>query len=98
MNATPTATTMPVAETDPGNAVDRLLFETREREQVERRSEPRQPFFAPVSVKQIGGQQRLFSANSREISRQGIGLLHNMELERGPVILTITSAAGNKFN
>jgi hypothetical protein len=43
----------------------------------DRRSEPRYPFFRPVSVRFDGHS---FSAFTREISTSGIGLLHYMEL------------------
>jgi hypothetical protein len=43
----------------------------------DQRSEPRYPFFHPVSVRVDGHS---FSAFTREISVSSIGLLHNMEL------------------
>jgi hypothetical protein len=80
------------------DAVDCLLAESNHNEFAERRVEPRFPFFAPVSGMVVDGDGSLFSAFSREISRSGIGLLHNMELKPGRVVITITSAAGTKFN
>jgi hypothetical protein len=72
----------------------RLLNAARDEEQLERRGEPRYPFFRPVSLLMDGPQRRQFSAFSREISKSGIGLLHNMPLELVETTLAILGPVG----
>jgi len=76
-----------------GHAVHRLLTEAREldyQEQAERRCKVRYPFFRAVTfVADADG--RNYSAFTRDISRSGIGLLHNMRLHMGAATLTIPS-------
>jgi hypothetical protein len=63
--------------TSPDNLMYRLVLQAETDFNNDRRSEPRFPFFRPVSVRVDG---RSFSAFTREISTSAIGLLHNMEL------------------
>jgi hypothetical protein len=77
-------------------AVDRLLADARDGKGAERRVEPRHPFFCPVFVMPQGDRSRRFSAFSREISRSGIGLLHNMKLQPGPATLVVASPNGRR--
>lgn len=72
----------------------RLLTAARNEEQLDRRGEPRNPFFRPVSILLDGPQRRMYSAFSREISRSGIGLLHNMPLEPGEMTLVVLGPVG----
>ena len=61
----------------------------------ERRADTRQPFFASVTVAvKENGEQRNYSCFSRDISPTSIGLLHNMPLESGEVVLTIPRQSG----
>jgi hypothetical protein len=83
-----------LAERHIEQAVLRLLNAARSEDQIERRGDPRQPFFRPISVMIDGPQRRQFSAFSREISRSSIGLLHNMALEPGEVTLAILGPVG----
>jgi hypothetical protein len=81
-------------ELSPGKALFELVIEAeREHKQgQERRASPRFPFFRPVWLRANGGQrQRAFS---REISTDGIGLMHNFPLEPGEVELSIVSRGG----
>ena len=56
----------------------------------ERRCETRETFFGPVTVVvEEDGQRRSYSCFSRDLSSRGMGLLHNMPLEPGQVLLTI---------
>jgi hypothetical protein len=75
-------------------AVERLLADARNDRGVERRVESRHPFFCPVFVMPQHDRSRRFSAFAREISRSGIGLLHNMKLSPGPATLVIVSSNG----
>jgi hypothetical protein len=63
-----------------------LLLQAKTDFHLDRRSEPRYPYFRPVSV-QVDGQ--IFSAFSRDISAFGIGLMHNMELPLKEVEITV---------
>ena len=63
-----------------------LLGATQSADFNERRSEPRHPFFAPVTLRVVERPSQLLSAFSREISQSGIGLLHNMPIERGTTV------------
>ncbi len=83
-----------LAERQIEQAVLRLLSTARSEEQLERRGEPRHPFFRPVSVHIEGPPRRQFSAFSREISKTGMGLLHNMPLEPGEMTLAILGPVG----
>jgi hypothetical protein len=83
-----------LAERQIEQAVLRLLSAARSEEQIERRGEPRHPFFRPVSLLFEGPPRRQFSAFSREISKTGIGLLHNMPLQQGEVTLAIMGPVG----
>jgi len=76
-----------------GHAVHRLLTEAREldyQEQAERRCKVRYPFFRAVTLIADADGHNL-SAFTRDISRSGIGLLHNMRLPMGPATLAIPS-------
>jgi hypothetical protein len=59
------------------NQLHELVLQAETDFNNDRRSEPRYPFFRPVSVRFDG---KNFSAFTREISVSSIGLLHNMEL------------------
>lgn len=77
-----------------GHAVHRLLTEAREldyQEQLERRSKVRYPFFRAVTLAP-DGEGRSYSAFTRDLTRSGVGLLHNMPLDHGEATLTIPSA------
>ena len=88
MNSISTRPTAPIDSEKIGHVVTRLVDNAKAQERPERRSEPRHPFFSPVSVTTCGGT-KCWSAFAREISRSGIGLLHNMPLEPSEVMLTI---------
>jgi hypothetical protein len=77
--------------------VHELLEETKPLKQ-ERRAELRHPFFRPVHViVEEQGICRNYSCFSRDISPAGIGLLHNMPLQRGEVVLTFPRQSGGEF-
>jgi hypothetical protein len=77
-----------------GQAVMRLLDEARAEEKLDRRAEPRHPFFRPVSIQLASKPESRFSAFARELSRTGIGLLHNIPLPVGEAQLTVASTRG----
>ncbi len=71
------------------DAITRLLVEQKAKT-GERRASQRVPFFRPVNLAiEDGGQMREFSCFSRDVSLDGIGLLHNMPLESGSVLISI---------
>ena len=55
----------------------------------ERRSERRQPLFAPIHVRMTEGNEHWFSAFSTDVSRIGIGMLHAFPVAPGPAIVTM---------
>jgi hypothetical protein len=77
-------------------AVNELLADAREADE-ERRRENRVPFFGPASVLvEEAGKRRSYSCFYRDISPCGVGLLHNMELKPGEVVLTVFRKSGTK--
>jgi hypothetical protein len=60
------------------------------RELVERRSNLRYPFFCPATLELEPGCRRLHSVFTRDLSRAGVGLLHNMPLPLQTAHLTIS--------
>jgi len=72
-----------------GDTINRLLDEAKAA--IDERGETnRTPFFGPVTITiEENGQQWHFSGFSREIAPTGIGLLHNMPLDPGEVVVTI---------
>ena len=94
MGATPSRQPPVLAQRQIEQTVLRLLSAAREEESLERRGEPRSPFFRPVSVLLDGPQRRQHSAFAREISRSGIGLLHSMPLETADLTLAILGPIG----
>jgi hypothetical protein len=94
MGTTPSNQPRILAQRQIEQAVLRLLSAARNAEPIERRSEPRSPFFRPISILMDGPPRRQFSAFSREISKSGIGLLHNMPLDSEEVTLAILGPVG----
>ena len=77
-----------------GQVVGSLLNEAMAADR-DRREKARHSFFCPVAVTVQNDARRSFSAFSRDISPEGIGLLHNMPLPAGEVTITIpTRSAG----
>ena len=74
---------------DMNDVVPELVMEAKSTELSDRRAEDRHPFFHPVTITPSDDPQKSFSAFSREISPSGIGLLHNMPIERGDVTLAV---------
>lgn len=66
-----------------------VLTATRGGEFVERRATPRHPCFAPVSLTPSGDSRQRLSAYSRDISAEGLGLLHSMPLTRGTIFSAV---------
>lgn len=95
MNDAPGGRLSAMAEQQIGQHVVRLLDEALAEQQVDRRAEPRFPFFRPVSIQPAGEPEHRYSAFAREISRTGVGLLHNMPLATGAATLTIHSTQGS---
>jgi hypothetical protein len=64
------------------------------REGFRRRLGQRQPFFRPITVRNGQGPGSAMKVFGRDISAEGIGLLHNGPLEPGRVILDIPMSQG----
>lgn len=75
--------------------VTELLNTAKAADMGDRRQTERHPFFYPVNVSLHRTGSPSFSAFSRDISAGGMGLLHNMPLELGAVVLTILSDAAS---
>jgi hypothetical protein len=75
-------------------AVTRILSERHSWMRFERRRADRVPFFRPVLIGLHDGELPRFSAFSRDLSVQSIGLLHIMPLECGEVVVRILSETG----
>ena len=75
-------------------AVGRLLSEAKEQEFIERRGEPRHPYFQPATLTYRYRPEEPIEIFTREISNSGIGMLSAAPLERGEVAITIQSRSG----
>ncbi len=76
--------------------VSELLADAREAAE-EQRKEKRQPFFGPaVVVVEESGERRSYSCFCRDISPSGIGLLHNMELKTGEIVVKVVRKSGTE--
>lgn len=71
-----------------------LLSEVDSRNLHERRSEPRHPLFASVTIHQLRDAGKQIFACSREISQSGIGLLHNPNIDCGTVCALCIELSG----
>jgi hypothetical protein len=76
----------------PSKVIAELVIEAREADQEERRQAVRYPFFRPVTIRT--DMFRKHSAFTREISADGIGLLHRVEFRPGKVDVLISTAGG----
>ena len=65
---------------------------------ADRRQNRRYPFFRPITITIGGAEGTKLPAFSRDISRAGIGLLHNAPLEPQHVIVTIPRTADHTLN
>jgi hypothetical protein len=74
--------------------VEELVDEAMAREQTDRRAEVRYPFFCHTNIALRDNHDQQFTAFSREISLSGVGLLHNMPLERQEVVVTFLREQG----
>ena len=75
-----------------GAAIYQLVVEAENR-LMDRRTDVRSPFFRPASIDMGNGRQ--YSAFTRDISNDGIGLIHNMELVPGEFDIRISSDQGH---
>ncbi len=70
-------------------AVSRLLNDSKELDLLERRSDPRWPFFHPATLVYRYRPEDPISVFTRELSNSGIGLLHDVPLERGEAAVSL---------
>ncbi len=73
------------------DVVTRVLAEARGEAYTEQRQSSRVPFFKHVEIRPKDSSSPRISAFSRDISGDGIGLLHIMPLECGEVVVRIPS-------
>jgi hypothetical protein len=73
--------------------IETALQEILESDVLERRADPRLPYFGPVMIAVSGGT-RAVSAFCRDLSAGGIGLVHLQPLERGPVTIDLPLPSG----
>jgi hypothetical protein len=78
--------------------IEEILDEAMAREQTDRRAEVRYPFFCHTNIALRDGRQQQLTAFSREISLAGVGLLHNMPLQRQEVIVTFLREHGGPIS
>lgn len=78
----------------PASIVERLVNEAKSAEQTDRRKQERHPFFQPVTLVAENNPRCCLTAFSREISSNGIGLLHYESIEPGQYVITIQSPSG----
>jgi hypothetical protein len=72
--------------------IDKLILEAQRAKLIERRTEPRHPFVRPVQM--YLGKEAAVLAFSKDMSKQGIGVITDMELEAGTIaVLTIHSTS-----
>lgn len=71
--------------------VTRVLFEARGEANLDRRENGRVPFFKPVEIRPKDQHSPRISAFSRDLSANGIGLLHIMPIDQGEVVVRIPS-------
>lgn len=72
--------------------IDKLILEAQRSKLSERRTEPRHPFVRPVHV--YVGKAPAVLAFSKDMSKQGIGVITNLELEVGTIaVLMIHSTS-----
>ena len=62
-----------------------LLFTTRSDDGCDTRATGRFAFFTPVTLQRVNEPASNLSAFTRDLSRGGVGLLHNYPIERGLV-------------
>ncbi|MGD9720393.1 MAG: hypothetical protein AB7O59_06825 [Pirellulales bacterium] len=79
-------------ELAPGKAIMQLVVEAENEAKGDRRTIARFPFFRPVWIRMPGAFRR--RAFSREISAEGIGLIHDFDIPPGEVELSILSRDG----
>ncbi len=85
-------TAVSVSDTERHEAIRELLFEEKGLFQGERK-ESKEPFFRPVSIAVDGGVT-IIAGFSRDISTQGIGLVHLCPIPPGEVVVEVSVAAG----
>lgn len=76
-----------------GRAIHRLLTVGQEEEKREEGMGVRYPFFQTVSIATDDGECQV--AFCRDISNDGIGLMHRMPIVPGEVTVTFTSRSGS---
>ena len=70
------------------------MAQARADDQMDRRGAARYPFFRPATLHSEATDLGPHQAFTRELSKTGVGLLHNVPLEPGPLTVTIHFAPG----
>ncbi len=77
--------------------IDRLLLEAQRSKLTERRTEPRHPFVRPVKIHVADNEPQ--AAFAKDLSKQGIGVITEIELAVGTIaVLTIHSTTHYPVN
>ena len=71
-----------------------LMAQARADDQLDRRGAARYPFFRPVRLSADSGDVGPHQAFTRELSITGVGLLHNIPLQLGKVLVAIHHSEG----
>ncbi len=78
--------------------IEQFLQEAASTMAIDQRQNGRYPFFCPVTITPHDAAETKLSAFMRNISRSGIGLLHNGRLETQRVTLTIPTIGGRSVD
>lgn len=81
------------AKDAPRQRVETALQEILENEVYERRTDPRIPYFGPVTVRAKGAAKSV-SAFCRDLSVGGIGLVQLQPLEKGETVIEMPLPSG----
>ena len=77
--------------------IEDLMAQARADDQMDRRGAARYPFFRPATLHSERTDLGPHLAFTRELSTNGIGLLHNVPLEPGLYSVTIQTAPGQSY-
>lgn len=74
--------------------IEELMAQARADDQMDRRGAARYPYFRPATIQSDRVELGPHLAFTRELSINGVGLLHNVLLEPGRYLITISPAHG----
>ena len=74
--------------------IQTLMAEARSDDQMDRRGAARYPFFRAARLLPGSGDLGDYTAFTRELATSGIGLLHSVKLEPGPMVVVLHTQDG----